>query len=380
MLNPSDMAIDNTLKINRFLFPFSLLYGLGARFRNQLFSWGILPTEQYTVPVICVGNLCAGGSGKTPHTEYIVDLLRPHYRVAVLSRGYKRKTSGFLLASPNSTSTDIGDEPFQLKQKFPKVLVAVDANRRRGIRTLLALPEDGRPEVIVLDDAFQHRYVTPSLSIVLTDFQRLFYADKLLPEGRLREPIDSIRRADVVIVTKCDDDLKPIEFRIIEENMKLQAHQELFFTCVRYGNLTPVFPTEAPVRSLKEVGKSEGVGKEEDILVLSGIASPKPFIKEIEKYSHRVVSHNFPDHHSFTRQNIRKINHTFEKMTSPGKLIIVTEKDAARLLNNPYLPAEWKRSLYYLPITLSFCLDKQQTFDTLINKHISAIQRNKILG
>lgn len=368
------MPIDNTVKIHRFLAPFSSLYEMGVRFRNQLFSWGILPTERYKVPVICVGNLCAGGSGKTPHTEYIVDLLRAQYRVAVLSRGYKRKTSGFLLASVNSTCQEIGDEPFQLKQKFPSVLVAVDSNRRRGIRNLLALPEEKCPEVIVLDDAFQHRYVTPSLSIVLTDYHRLFYADKLLPAGRLREPIDSIRRADVVIVTKCDEHLKPIEFRIIEENMKLQAHQELFFTCVRYNDLTPVFPTEARLRTLDETLKTE------DILVVSGIASPKPFIQEVEKYSDHVVAYNFPDHHSFTRQDIRKIKNTFDAMSSSQKLMIVTEKDAARLVNNPYLPAEWKKALYYLPISLSFCLNKQQAFETMINKHIFTIQRNKILG
>lgn len=368
------MSIDNTTKINRFLAPFSFLYEMGVRFRNQLFSWGILPTEQYPIPVICIGNLCAGGSGKTPHTEYLTKLLRLRYRVAVLSRGYKRKTSGFLLASENSSSDQIGDEPFQMKQKFPDVLVAVDANRRRGIRLLLALPKEKRPQVIILDDAFQHRYVTPSLSILLTDYHRLFYTDKLLPQGRLREPIEEVLRADIVIVTKCDEGLKPIEFRIIEENMRLQAHQALFFTQIRYGDLAPVFPDKAPVRQLQEIDKKE------DVLVVTGIASPAPLIQEMEKYSDHVVSKNFPDHHAFTKQDIRKIKSTFDLLTSPVKWIVVTEKDAARLINNPHLPPEWKKVLYYLPITISFCLDRQQTFNTIINKHIFTIQQNKILG
>lgn len=359
--------------MNFFLAPFAFLYGLGVGWRNRLFSWGILRARQYAVPVICVGNISAGGTGKTPHTEYIVGILRTQYRVAVLSRGYKRQTSGFILADAGSSSREIGDEPFQIKQKYPDVVVAVDANRRRGIGKLQALPDDQRPEVIVLDDAFQHRYVTPSLSIVLTDLHRLFYADRLLPVGRLREPAEAIRRADVVIVTKCEDRLKPIEFRIIEEDMHLQAHQELFFTRIVYEDIRPVFAGLAPRRSLQEVEK------EEDILLISGIAAPKLFVKEVKKYSEKVVPLIFPDHHGFGKQDIRKIKSIFDGMKSPGKFILVTEKDAARLVSHPLLPKEWKRQLYYLPIGIDFCMDKKPAFDQLIQKHIVTIQRNKIV-
>lgn len=369
----TDMPINDAIKMNYFLAPFAFLYGLGVRFRNQLFSWGMLPARQYAIPIICVGNLSAGGTGKTPHTEYIVDILRKHYRVAVLSRGYKRKTRGFVLADAGSSSRDIGDEPFQIKQKYPDVSVAVDANRRRGILKLQELPEKIRPEVIVLDDAFQHRYVTPSLSIVLTDLHRLFYADRLLPAGRLREPADSIRRADVVIVTKCEEGLKPIEFRIMEEDMHLQAHQELFFTRIVYEDIRPVFADIAPRRSLQEVGK------EEDILAIAGIASPQLFISEVEKYSAGVVPMIFPDHHGFGKQDFRKIKSRFDQMQSGGKFILVTEKDAARLVSHPLLPEEWKKLLYYLPIGIDFCMDRKPAFDQLIQKHIITIQRNKIL-
>lgn len=368
------MQADNPIQLNNFLSPFSFFYGMGVRLRNQLFDWGFLPTEQYPIPVICIGNLTAGGTGKTPHTEYIIQILLQCYNVAVLSRGYKRKTSGYLLATSKNTSREIGDEPYQIKRKFPELLVAVDSDRRRGIRNLLALPEEKRPEVILLDDAFQHRYVTPSLTIVLTDYRRLFYYDKLLPVGRLREPITGIRRADVVIVTKCDDDLKPIEFRIIEENMKLLAHQQLFFTQIAYADIVPVFPEEvASPRQLCDIKKDD------DILLLAGIASPVHFIKEVERYSNKVISLIFPDHHAFRKQDIRKIKERFDKMDSSKKIILVTEKDAARLQNNPLVPIEWKQVLYYLPITINFSADKGKPFDEMIKKHIVTIQRNSIL-
>lgn len=368
------MQADNPIQLNYILSPLSFLYEMGVRLRNQLFDWGLLPTEQYPVPVICIGNLTAGGTGKTPHTECLIQFLLQTYKVAVLSRGYMRKTSGYLVATDKSTSSEIGDEPYQMKHKFPELLIAVDSNRRRGIRNLLSLPEEKRPDVILLDDAFQHRYVTPSLTVVLTDYKRLFYYDKLLPMGHLREPISGIRRADVVVVTKCDDGMKPIEFRIIEENMKLLAHQQLFFTQIAYTDIVPVFPEEVTsLRLLCDIKKND------DILLLAGIASPVHFIKEVEKYSDKVVSLLFPDHHAFRKQDIRKIKGIFDKMDSPKKLILVTEKDAARLQNNPLVPSEWKQVLYYLPITIDFCTDKRQQFEEMIKKHIVTVQRNSIL-
>lgn len=365
------MLTNNKIKFNYCLTPISFLYGMGVSLRNQLFDWGVLHSEQYTVPIISIGNLSVGGTGKTPHTEYMIRLLKDKYRIAVLSRGYKRKTSGFILASPKSSSLEIGDEPFQMKNKFPDILVAVDANRRRGIQNLLSLPEDKKPEVIVLDDAFQHRYIRPSLSIVLTDYHRLFYYDKLLPAGRLREPARNINRADIVIVTKCDEDMKPIDFRIIEENMHLRAHQQLFFTSIAYGAIEPVFPSKARPKTTKEIGA------EEDILLISGIASPVPFIREAEKYSKNVFPATFPDHHTFTKSDFKKLDAAYKKMNSPDKFILVTEKDAARMKDNPLVPEEWKEVLYCLPITIRFCTG--QSIDETIKKHIITVQKNSIL-
>lgn len=365
------MPTDNDIHLNYWLAPFSFLYGIGVGVRNQLFEWGILPSEQYPVPVISIGNLAVGGTGKTPHTEYIIRLLKNQYRVAVLSRGYKRNTSGFILAGPNSTSQEIGDEPYQIKNKFPDIQVAVDSNRRRGIRKLLSLPAPELPEVILLDDGFQHRYVTPSLSIVLTDYHRLFYSDKLMPVGQLRESIIGIRRADMVIVTKCEENIKPIEFRIIEENMKLLAHQLLFFTRITYGEIEPLFRSVAHPLIRKEIGA------EEEILLISGIASPAHFVQEAEQISTNIKAVSFPDHHTFSKSDIKKLNAIYEKMTSPGKLILVTEKDAARLKDSPHVPEEWKKRLYFLPITIDFCIDKH--FNEEIKKHIITVQRNSIL-
>lgn len=367
------MSTDPTIKLFKILTPLSFLYGIGVRLRNLLFDRKILPSERYDLPVICVGNLSVGGTGKTPHTEYIIRLLKDRYRIAVLSRGYKRKTSGFILATPQCTSTEIGDEPYQMKRKFTDILIAVDADRRHGISRLLALPEAERPEVILLDDAFQHRYVTPTLNILLTDYHRLYTRDRLLPVGRLREPAGGASRADVVIITKCESGLQPVDFRIIEKEMRLSAAQELFFSYILYGELEAVFPDKAPKRNLKDIAPAG------EVLLISGIASPKPLEREIRKYTERVTSLVFPDHHAFDKQDIKKIQTAFERLTSTGKLMIVTEKDAARLRDHPLLPPEWHAHLYCLPITIGFRANREEQFQELIINHIETIKRNQIL-
>ena len=353
---------EKDIKLHHSLAPFSILYEIGVRIRNQLFEWGILSSEHYPIPIISIGNLSVGGTGKTPHTEYIINLLKKQYKIAVLSRGYKRHTSGFIIADDKSSSREIGDEPYQMKNKFTDILVAVDSNRRRGIKNLLALPKEIRPEVILLDDAFQHRYVKPSLSLVLTDYHRLFYYDKIMPVGRLREPIQGIKRADIVIVTKCKNGIKPIEFRIIEENMKLQAHQKLFFTRIKYDEIKPIYPEIAHPKSLQTINKND------EILLISGIAAPDSFIEEVKRFSTKVRVIAFPDHHSFNKSDFKKLNIIYEELISSNKFILVTEKDAARLKNNPFLPLAWKQSLYYLPITIDFY--QNRNFDEIIKKHI----------
>lgn len=368
------MSVTKSIKTYPLLRPFSFLYGIGAQARNLLFNWGILPIEKYPVAVICIGNLSVGGTGKTPHTEYLIRLLSEQYKIAVVSRGYKRKTKGFVLADEYSNSEEIGDEPFQMKRKFPFLTLAVDSNRRRAIKKLLNSPEAQRPEVILLDDALQHRYVLPTLTILLTDYNRPYYQDCLLPAGRLREPVKESARADIIITTKCTPTLADTEYKAIESALRLKSHQIAFFTNIIYGDLIPVFEGSfAKKLSLKDIRK------EDEIVLVSGIAAPGPLIKEITSYTEHVSVMNFPDHHLFKNKDIKRIKNEFDKLTSPGKIIIVTEKDAMRLTDNPFIDNKWKSYFYYLPITIRFCREQENRFKEIIINHIHTIKQNTIL-
>ena len=349
----------------RLLHPFALLYAIGVTIRNLLFDWKLLRSEQYPVPVICVGNLAVGGTGKTPMVEYLMRLLCDKYRVAVLSRGYKRKSSGYVLADENSTASDIGDEAYQVRCKFPQVIIVVDKNRRRGMRNLIAMPKDIRPQVVLLDDGYQHRYIRPSFSILITDYNRLFYHDRLLPAGRLREPAESVSRADMILVSKCPDDLTRMDYGIIEKDMHLRPNQPLFFTGISYQQLKGVFPKECDPCETKHIRK------EDEILLISGIANPAQFIEEIKKYSDKVSVMSFKDHHEFSKKDIVGMKTALSKMTSNRPLIICTEKDAARIRHNPHFPDDWTSQMYYIPIQVHFLFDRQSQFESLIMKHIT---------
>ena len=358
------------IKTNEWLTPLSWLYGLGVRFRNHLFDTGILKSRSFRVPVISVGNITVGGTGKTPHIEYLVNLLHGDMKVAVLSRGYKRKSKGYVLASKDSSFEEIGDEPFQIMHKFPGIYVAVDKDRCRGIDNLTSNPETKDVDVILLDDAYQHRYVKPGINILLVDYHRLIIHDKLLPAGRLREPISGKERADIVIVTKCPDDLKPMEYRVLVKAMDLFPYQELFFTTLRYGNLKPIFCGEK--RNINTIRKNENV------MLLTGIASPKQMMVDLKAYTSNIKTLTYADHHNFTESDIQQINDTFAAMPSP-KLIITTEKDEARLLGIPGLSDEVRHNIYTLPIRMKFLLDKEETFNDKIIDYVRKNSRNSIL-
>jgi len=269
---------EHLVKINRWLYPISFLYGIGVSLRNKLFDWKFLQSKSFDIPIICVGNIAVGGTGKTPHTEYLIRFLQDRYQVAVLSRGYKRHTKGYILADSESSARTIGDEPYQIKKKFPAITVAVDEKRVRGVENLLKL-NTPKVEVVLLDDAFQHRYIEAGMNIILTDYHRLFCDDALLPAGRLREPDKAKNRAQIVIVTKCPADIKPIDYNIIAKRLDLFPYQKLFFSSFLYGNLIPVFPESGNTpRKLNSLKKSE------NILLVTGIASPVVMKEEIEKY------------------------------------------------------------------------------------------------
>lgn len=361
--------------INKFLLPFSWLYGFGVWFRNKLFDWGVYRTEEFPIPVISVGNITVGGTGKTPHIEYLIRLLRKEYRIAVLSRGYKRKTKGFVLAGDTSTSKEIGDESYQIWRKFPDILVAVDRKRANGIRRLLALDEARRPEIILLDDAFQHRYVTPSLSILLVDINRLIYEDYLLPAGRLREPVGHKNRANMVLVTKCTQDLKPIDYRVISKHLNLYPYQSLFFTSWKYGRLRPVFAS----RKAMDQDLDDIRDKKISVLLVSGIANPGQLEAEIKPYASTMDKMEYPDHYSFSSADLVKMRKRFEQLPGDRKIILTTEKDAARLVNRKGIDEVLKKNLYYLPIQVSFIQEDANEFNQKIIEHVRTFKRNRIL-
>lgn len=358
------------IKINEWLTPLSWLYGLGVGFRNMLFETGILKSRAFSIPVISVGNITVGGTGKTPHVEYLIRLLQDKARVAVLSRGYKRKSKGFVVANDNTTMRDLGDEPFQMKHKYPRVTVAVDKKRVHGIEKLTEL--DPTLDVIVLDDAFQHRYVKPGVNILLVDYHRLIIYDKLLPAGRLREPLKGKDRADVVIVTKCPKELKPMEFRVITKAMDLFPYQKLFFTTLNYEPLVPIFPKECT--GLSTLNNMH-------VLLLTGIASPQQLETDLSAMLKGATYYNlsYPDHHNFCRKDIDRINAEFEAMPSP-KCIITTEKDAARLAEAEGMSNNVRQNLYAIPIRVSFMLNHESAFNDFILSYIQKNSKNSILA
>lgn len=358
------------IKINNWLLPLSWIYGFFVRLRNTLFEVGALESRSFAVPTISVGNITVGGTGKTPHVEYLIRLLQDKFRVAVLSRGYKRKSRGYVLADDDSTVKSIGDEPYQMKKKFPHVAVAVDKNRRNGISRLTEGEAGKDIDVVLLDDAFQHRYIKPGINILLVDYHRLIIYDKLLPAGRLREPLSGKNRADIVIVTKCPRDLKPMEFRVITKAMSLYPYQHLYFTTLEYDDLHPIYCGED--RPL------DSIGGDEHILLLTGIASPRQMTVDLKPYTEHIHPLTFGDHHAFTTGDVEKINEAFAALPSP-KLIVTTEKDATRVFGLKGLSEEVRHNIYTLPVKIKFMLGQEETFNENIIGYVRKNSRNSIL-
>jgi tetraacyldisaccharide 4'-kinase len=338
--------------LRKILFPFAILYGFITSIRNFLFDKGILKSYSFDIPIIAVGNLSVGGTGKTPQIEYLIRLLSPKYKVATLSRGYKRKSEGFVLADSTSNAEILGDEPFQFYKKFKNIQVAVDADRKNGIEQLLS--QSIKPEVILLDDAFQHRKVKVGFYILLTSYGDLYSDDFMLPTGNLRESRNGAKRANLVVVTKCPANLSLDEQNKIAAKLKLESNQELYFSFIDYDEFIYSEGKTMKVSEIRNVNK----------LLLAGIAKPNPFFAYLQDENDEKLV--FPDHHHFTENDINDI-----KNKSQNKIIITTEKDFVRLKGS--IPSE---QLFYLPIRSSF-LSASDNFNKTITNYVGTSTRNR---
>ena len=340
------------MKFVRFLlFPFAVLFDLITSIRNSFFNAGVFKETTFYTPIIVVGNLSVGGTGKTPQIEYLIRLLKDFYKVSVLSRGYKRKTKGFLLVNENHTANDVGDEPLQYFKKFTNISVAVDENRVEGIHNLM---DQKSPEVLLLDDAYQHRKVKGSFYILLTKYDDLFTEDFLLPTGNLRESRAGAKRANVIVVTKCPFDLKEVEKENIKRKLQ-QYKKEVYFTTISYADKI----SGSQQLSLDELKKFE-------VLLITGIANPTPLLEFLTKKEIKFTHLKFADHHHFTSKEIEEIKQKFDFINEDKKLILTTEKDYSRLSSK-------LKELSFLQIETRF-LDAEKTFNDLIKSHINQNQ------
>ena len=360
------------IHINRCLVPLSWIYGMGVTLRNFLYNAGILKSHAYDIPIIDVGNITVGGTGKTPHIEYLVRMLTPHYKVAVLSRGYKRKSHGYVLAGTDTPMHKIGDEPWQMKQKFPHIHVAVDSDRCRGIHRLRTDSATRDVQVILLDDAFQYRRVRAGLDILLVDYHRMITDDRLLPAGRLREKASAKDRADIVVVTKCPPNITPIGFRVLRSSLHLKPFQALFYSTLRYGQLHHIH--NGGILRIDELRK-----RNTHVLLLSGIGNPRQLEQDMRRYSRHITPLAFADHHYFNDQDLALVGRTFESLPTP-RVIITTEKDAGRLRNLPSLPDTLRENTYVLPTEVEIMRNENKAFSQKIKDYVHKNSRDRQLA
>ena len=335
--------------------PLSVLYGIGIGLRNKLFDLGIYHSTKSDITTISVGNITVGGTGKTPHAEYILSLVSSKVNSAYLSRGYKRTTRGFRLADENSNASTIGDEAYQIKRKFPNITVAVDAKRHNALKKLSN--SKNPPKLVVLDDAYQHRVLHPDLNILLIDYNRLTYQDEMLPLGELREPSSNTDRADIIIFTKCPNTLMPVDMLSTRTQIRPFPYQTLYYTTLTYSEPKGLFTNK----------KLDLCGKE--IILVTGIAQPQHLHKHLEKYASLITALKYPDHHKFTTHDIKEIEHDFEKLNASNRAIITTEKDAARLISMN-IPESIKNEIYTIGIEIEFLFNTKKDFDSQIEKFL----------
>ena len=336
------------------LSPFSALYGIGVATRNLMYDAEIVKSSKFNLPVVSVGNLSIGGAGKTPHIEYLIDLLNPYINVATLSRGYNRDTKGFRLVHPSNTARLVGDEPLMYARKHRGIVVAVGESRSMAIPKIVgSYPQT---QAILLDDAFQHRSISPYLNILLTQYERPFTRDTLLPSGRLREWKSSYERADIIIVSKCPDDMDEIKRQVLIDEIKPKAHQKIFFTKYTYDNPYSFYYPNMKLPLEKDL----------DVIVLSAIANTSYLISYLEKSVGSFTRMEYTDHHNYTERDVAYITQVFKQRDTPKKLVLTTEKDAMRLDIHRKKLFDDKVPVYLLPLRVEFLFEEKEVFDQLI--------------
>lgn len=353
------------------LLPFSLLYGITMWLRNLLYDKNILKATGFQIPVIVVGNLTVGGTGKTPHIEYLIRLLHSGFKLATLSRGYGRKTSGFLLVADPSTTSMIGDEPMQYHSKFRDIIVSVGEDRVSAIEHLSLL--EPKPEAILLDDAYQHRAVKAGMNILLLEYDKVMHVDYPLPAGNLREWKSGMKRADIIVISKSPAILVPIERKRIIEHLQLPDHQQVYFTCYRYGDFTRVNGKQG----MMFMSSSYYLEKRFTIVLVTGIANPSGLYEYLRRHTDKIEKITFPDHHEYTLRDVEKIRETFDNIANSNKIIVTTEKDAMRLRNPELEEAIRPLPFFYLPIEVMFHNDKEK-FDQTITEYVRKNQPHSL--
>ncbi len=357
------------------LYPFAFLYGTVATFRNFLFNARILRSHKFPIWIISVGNLSTGGSGKSPHVEYIARLLEnlnkgyenlglTFDKMAILSRGYKRATRGFLLVNNSSNAREVGDEPLQLKRQLKDMYVAVDAGRVRGISLLLGLNPQLR--MVIMDDAFQHRYVRPTMSILVTNYNKPFYTDNILPVGSLREPRGGYKRAEIIIVTNAPSNITDVEKKAILKNIDPKAKQQIFFSSIIYEPLVSVYKSELP---------APVIDKNCSVLLLTGIANTHSIYNHLAETARDVIHVSFPDHHLFQSTDIAKVIKAFNTISNPDKIIVTTEKDSVRLQLGELAKDFGTAPVYYLPIHVK--VHEEKNFEEAIIGKLNPLEPAK---
>lgn len=339
------------------LAPAAALYKSGVKFRNSLFDKGLLKSERFDIPIICIGNITVGGTGKTPMAELVIDYMSQMHNVALLSRGYGRRTKGYHEVSVHSHYREVGDEPLQIKRKFPETVVVVCEKRAEGIRRIQS--EHHEVDLIIMDDGFQHRYVEAKINIVMIDATRPIQYDKMLPLGNLRDVPESLHRAHYFVVTKCPPNMTPLERRLFHKVLIQFAYQRIYYTRFESFRPQPLYPAEA---------SQEALPPEQKVIALSGIGNPKPFLDTLREQYKLVEAVTLEDHHVYRVGDMHRLAELLDRY--PDAVIVTTEKDAVKMMRPDRIPSEVRSRLYYQPINISFIENSTADFLQKLEKDV----------